>query len=233
MHALKTYLRLAARGLLLITACLLALLAVISIALRWVNPPVTAFMLQQAAADQRVYEWTPIEAISDVFLLAVIAAEDQRFPEHAGIDLESLEAALTESGRDGGMRGASTITQQLSKNLFLWPGRSLIRKAIEAVMSLMMDALLPKRRILELYANVVELGPGIYGVGAASRIYFAQSAAQLTEPEAALLAAVLPNPRQLNVAAPSEYLRERQVWVLEQMQGLKLHWQQTGYSLLN
>jgi monofunctional biosynthetic peptidoglycan transglycosylase len=233
MHALKTYLRLAARGLLLITACLLALLAVISIALRWVNPPVTAFMLQQAAADQRVYEWTPIEAISDAFLLAVIAAEDQRFPEHAGIDLESLEAALTESGRDGGMRGASTITQQLSKNLFLWPGRSLIRKAIEAVMSLMMDALLPKRRILELYANVVELGPGIYGVGAASRIYFAQSAAQLTEPEAALLAAVLPNPRQLNVAAPSEYLRERQVWVLEQMQGLKLHWQQTGYSLLN
>jgi monofunctional biosynthetic peptidoglycan transglycosylase len=218
---------------LLIAACLLALITVVIILLRWVNPPVTAFMLQQSDAYQRVYEWTPLEDISDAFLLAVVAAEDQRFPEHSGIDLESIEEALAEADREGGMRGASTITQQLSKNLFLWPGRSLVRKAIEAVLSILIDALLPKHRILELYANVVELGPGIYGVGGASRMFFAKPAGQLTNPEAALLAAVLPNPKELQVAEPSAYVLERQAWVLEQMQGLQIYWRETGHALID
>lgn len=190
--------------------------------LRWIDPPVTAFMLQQteSAADRR-YVWTDWADISDSAKLAVIASEDQRFVEHAGLDIEAIRIALEEKSRDTGLRGASTITQQLAKNLFLWPGRNLGRKAIEAYFSLLLDALLPKQRILELYLNVAELGPGIYGVGAASRIYFDKRPGALVDAEAALLATVLPNPGRLHAAAPSEYVRERQRWVITQMQRLR------------
>jgi monofunctional glycosyltransferase len=148
---------------------------------------------------------------------AVIAAEDQRFFEHHGIDFQSIERALDEHESGDDLRGASTITQQVAKNVFLWPGRSFVRKALEAYFALLIEALLPKQRILEVYLNVAELGPGVFGVEAAARRYFGTSAARLTETQAALLAAVLPNPRRLSAERPSAYVRGRQAWVLGQM----------------
>ena len=183
--------------------------------LRVINPPVTAFMLQQADADERRYEWVPIESISKYAALAVIASEDQRFLLHNGVDFSAIEKALSEDG--GAVRGASTITQQLVKNLYLWPGRNMLRKGIEAVLALTVDVLVPKRRILELYLNVAEFGPGIYGVAAASKQFFSKPPAQLTPPEAALLAAALPNPAVFKVDVPSDYMRDRQRWVMQQM----------------
>ena len=189
--------------------------------LRYFNPPVTAFMLQQTDGAARRYEWTPFRDINASAALAVIAAEDQRFPEHNGIDIDAIQKALNEANSSNGARGASTITQQLVKNLYLWPGRSLLRKAIEAGLSLLLEVCLPKQRILELYLNVVEFGPGVYGIGAASRTYFAKPPSRLNDAEAALLAAVLPNPAELKVAAPSAYVRARQLWIIGQMQRLQ------------
>ena len=152
--------------------------------------------------------------------VAVIAAEDQRFLEHRGFDLASIRAALDERAQGGRVRGASTVSQQLAKNLFLWPGRSWLRKALEAGFTVLIESFWPKQRILEVYLNVVEFGPGVYGVGAAAEVYFRKAAAELTAEEAALLAAVLPNPQRLQVAAPSAYVRSRQRWILIQMRSL-------------
>jgi monofunctional biosynthetic peptidoglycan transglycosylase len=197
------------------------LIALMILPLRWLNPPVTAFMLQQRDSGQRAYEWVPLAGINRSAWLAVIAAEDQRFPDHNGIDLDAIRKAIEEAGNGDAVRGGSTITQQLVKNLYLWPGRSLFRKGIEASLSVLLDAWLPKQRILELYLNVVEFGPGVYGVGAASRIYFNKSPRELSSYEAALLAAVLPNPAALKVDAPSAYVRSRQQWIVVQMQRLQ------------
>jgi len=183
--------------------------------LRVINPPVTSFMLHQTDADERDYEWVPIEAISEYAALAIIASEDQRFLLHNGVDFGAIQQALAEDG--GAVRGASTLTQQLVKNLYLWPDRSLLRKGVEAGLAVSFDTLVSKRRILELYLNVVEFGPGIYGVAAASEQFFNKPPAQLTPPEAALLAAALPNPAVYRVASPPDYMRERQRWVMEQM----------------
>ena len=193
----------------------LAVVLLFVVPLRVINPPVTAFMLQQTNAGERRYEWVPIESISKYAALAVIASEDQRFLLHDGVDFSAIEKALSEDG--GAVRGASTITQQLVKNLYLWPGRNMLRKGVEAVLALTFDALVPKRRILEIYLNVVEFGPGIYGVAAASEHFFSKPPSQLMPPEAALLAAALPNPTVFKVDAPSDYMRERQQWVMQQM----------------
>jgi monofunctional biosynthetic peptidoglycan transglycosylase len=193
----------------------LAVVLLFVVPIRVINPPVTAFMLQQTSASERHYEWVPIAAISPYAAMAVIASEDQRFLLHNGIDFSAIEKALSEDG--GAVRGASTITQQLVKNLYLWPGRTMLRKGLEAVLAVTFEALVPKRRILELYLNVVEFGPGIYGVAAASEQYFAKPPDRLTPPEAALLAAALPNPAVFKVNAPSDYMRERQRWVMQQM----------------
>jgi len=209
------------RAVLWVFAGLIGLSLLLVVPLRYLNPPVTAFMLQQTDADERSYEWTSFSDINESAALAVIAAEDQRFPEHNGIDVDAIQKALEEADGGNGARGASTITQQLIKNLYLWPGRSLFRKAVEAGLSLLLEACMPKQRILELYLNVVEFGPGVYGVGAASRIYFAKPASRLNTDEAALLAAVLPNPVKLRVAAPSAYVRGRQRWIIGQMQRLR------------
>ena len=149
--------------------------------------------------------------------LAVVASEDQRFPHHAGVDFEAIRQALSEYRAGEGLRGASTITQQTAKNLFLWNGRSFVRKAVEAGLAVVIDGLWPKQRILEVYLNVAEFGPGIYGVEAASQAYFDKPARHLTEYQAALLAAVLPNPKVLRVNAPSTYVRERVVWIQGQI----------------
>jgi len=198
------------RILLVLLLLLPGLIALLIVPLRWLNPPVTAFMLQQTEADERSYEWTSFSDINESAALAVIASEDQRFLEHNGIDVDAIQKALEDADGGNGARGASTITQQLIKNLYLWSGRSLL-----------LEVCLPKQRILELYLNVVQFGPGVYGVGAASRIYFAKPASRLNTDEAALLAAALPNPVKLRVAAPSAYPRGRQRWIMGQMQRLR------------
>jgi monofunctional biosynthetic peptidoglycan transglycosylase len=199
----------------LVTIVYLVFVLFFVIPLRVVNPPVTAFMLQQTDAGQRRYQWVPLDGISAYAALAVIASEDQRFFVHNGIDLGAIEQALSEDA--GAVRGASTMTQQLVKNLYLWPGRSLLRKGLEAGLALTVDALVPKQRILELYLNVVEFGPGIYGVPAASDHFFAKTPDRLNLPEAALLATALPNPAAYDVDEPSDYMRERQRWTMQQM----------------
>jgi monofunctional biosynthetic peptidoglycan transglycosylase len=192
------------------------------LALRWLPPPTTAFMLLDAAPrDELGYEWTDWPLIASSVPIGVMASEDQKFPSHFGFDVGSIQAALDDGRRGESLRGASTITQQVAKNLFLWPGRSFVRKGIEAYFAVLIEATLPKRRILEIYVNIAEFGPGIYGIGAASRHFFATPPAEIGDAEAALLAAVLPNPKGLHADRPSDYLRERQRWILDQMQRLK------------
>jgi monofunctional biosynthetic peptidoglycan transglycosylase len=207
-------------------AFLLLLSVLIVLPLRFVPPPVTAFMLQDdSGRDPLLREWTPWDNLGDAIPLAVIAAEDQRFADHSGFDVDSIRDSLKDADRGGRLRGASTITQQLVKNLYLSPSRSFWRKGIEAYLTIVTELLLPKQRILELYVNVVELGPGIYGVTAASEEYFGKPPAALSDAEAALLAAALPNPVRLRVDRPSEYLRDRQAWILRQIERLRReHW---------
>jgi monofunctional biosynthetic peptidoglycan transglycosylase len=180
---------------------------------RWIPPPTTAFMLRErlglgSAHAQRVTRrWVPLGEISPQLAIAVVAAEDQKFPEHNGFDFDAISRAAQEERRR--TRGASTISQQLAKNLYLWPGRSLLRKGLEAYFTLLLEWLWPKQRILEVYLNVAEFGPGVFGAEAASRRYFDKSARQLTPHEAALLAAVLPNPKRMSAARPSAYVSSR------------------------
>jgi monofunctional biosynthetic peptidoglycan transglycosylase len=195
-------------------------------ALRWVDPPITAFMLAdriEAHSGKTYplrYRWVDWDRIAGPMKVAVIASEDQTFPDHRGFDLQSIDKALEERERGRRVRGASTITQQVAKNIFLWSGRSWIRKGFEAYFTLLIELLWPKQRILEVYLNVAQFGRGIYGVGAASEIYFRKSAARLNSSDAALLAAVLPNPIRLRANAPSRYVRSRQQWIMGQMRGL-------------
>jgi monofunctional biosynthetic peptidoglycan transglycosylase len=177
---------------------------------RWIDPPTSAFMLRERIATGHAvrHHWLPLRQISPQLAIAVVAAEDQRFPAHGGFDFEAIQKALTESGGRP-RRGASTITQQVAKNLFLWPGRSFVRKGLEAWLTLCIEALWPKRRILEVYLNVAEFGRGVFGAGAASEIFFGQPARELTLAQASLLAAALPTPKRSSVAKPSEYLLRR------------------------
>jgi monofunctional biosynthetic peptidoglycan transglycosylase len=207
-------------------ALLLALLpAALVAALRWARPPTSAFMLRARAARRRLpperravaHEWVPLDRISGAMCLAAVAAEDAYFRHHAGFDWESIRAAREHNRTHETPRGASTITQQLAKNLFLWPARSYPRKALETCLAALLEALLPKRRILELYLNLAQLGDGVFGVQAAARRYFGKPAAELTPPEAALLAAALPNPVRHRVPRPSHELRLRQMMVLSAM----------------
>jgi monofunctional biosynthetic peptidoglycan transglycosylase len=159
--------------------------------------------------------------------IAVIAAEDQQFLIHDGFDFAQIEKAMTDAGRGKRLRGASTISQQVAKNLFLWPGQSWLRKGLEAWFTVWIDFLWPKRRILEVYLNSAQFGRGIWGVEAASRAYFGKDAARLDRQEAALLAAVLPSPNRYRVVNSGPWVRERQAWILRQMQALG------GTALLN
>ena len=166
-------------------------------------------------------DWVSMDEISPWMGLAVIAAEDQKFPDHWGIDVSAIEKALTYNERnDNRVRGASTISQQTVKNLFLWDGRSWVRKGLEAGLTLATETVWSKRRILTVYLNIAEFGEGIFGVEAAAQHYFKKSARKLTQAEAALLAAVLPNPIRFKVNAPSGYVIQRQHWILRQMRQL-------------
>jgi len=193
------------------TVLVIVMLASIALTLpwRWLDPPTTAFMLQERFNNKgNIHQrWVSLSEISPALPVAIVAAEDQKFPHHHGFDFQSISMALNEDR--GRLRGASTISQQLAKNLYLWSGRSLFRKALEAYFTVLIELTWPKRRILEVYLNVVEFGPGIYGADAASRSFFAKPPGQITPREAALLAAVLPNPKRMSVPRPSEYVQMR------------------------
>jgi monofunctional glycosyltransferase len=207
---------------------ILVLLLVVSflstLALRWMQPLTTAGMMERRVnawwnhrAYRMDYRWIAWDRISPQAALAVIAAEDQNFATHHGFDFDSIGKALDEHERGRRLRGASTISQQVAKNLFLWPGRSFVRKGLEAWFTILIELTWSKRRILEVYLNIVELGDGVFGIEAASQRYFRKPAEQLGAREAALLAAVLPNPLRLKANRPSSYVEERRAWILEQM----------------
>jgi len=192
------------------------------LALRWIAPPFTAVMLEQPVPLAKVdYRWVDGNAIAGNAARAAIAAEDQRFLDHHGIDFVSLDRALADYREGDGLRGASTITQQVAKNLFLWQGRSFLRKTLEAYFALLIELLWSKQHILETYLNIAEFGPGVFGVEAAAQRFFGVPASRLTAPQAALLAAVLPNPQRFSAARPSGYVRSRQGWILTQMRLLE------------
>ena len=166
------------------------------------------------------YQWFSYDEISKEMALAVVAAEDQTFPQHFGFDFEQIEKAIKQFEKGRRLRGASTITQQVAKNLFLWEGRSFIRKGLEAYFTILIELFWSKERILEVYLNIVELGDMIFGVGAASQIYYKKPPNKLTRSQAALIAATIPNPKRFSVRKPSGYVLRRQSWILGQMSSL-------------
>ncbi len=217
------------RRLLLLAVSLVLLSIGLVIVLRWVNPPTSAFIVEarwQSWFDkdpqpwQLRQDWRDLTALSPQAAIAVVASEDQKFPTHAGFDLQQIRIAMDEAERGGRVRGASTISQQVAKNLFLWSGQNLLRKGLEAYFTVLIEALWPKQRILEVYLNYAQFGRGIYGVQAASKVFFHHDAATLQPAEAALLAAVLPNPLRLRADAPSAYVRRRRDEIVAQMQAL-------------
>ena len=197
------------------------------LALRFLPVPVSALMVERRVESwfehrpyRPVHRWTALEGIAPAMGEAVIAAEDQNFGEHFGFDWQAIEKAIAHNEHSRKKRGASTLSQQTAKNLFLWESRSWARKGLEVYFTLLLEAAWPKRRILEVYLNIVEFGDGVYGVEAASRKFFGRPAAALNPAQAALLAAVLPSPRRFRAEAPSPYLRGRQEWILRQMHQL-------------
>ncbi|MGA9855238.1 MAG: monofunctional biosynthetic peptidoglycan transglycosylase [Gammaproteobacteria bacterium] len=192
------------------------------------NPSITAFMQQrvlylQAHGDAHAridYQWVSYSAIAPAMHLAVVASEDQTFPYNDGFDWVAIEEALQHNRVSRYIRGASTITQQTAKNLYLWSGRSYFRKLLEAYFTVLLDNEWPKQRILEMYLNTAQFDSNVFGVGAAARHLFNKSPAQLGPDEAALLAAALPSPDRSDVVDPSDYLLRRQSWILDQMQQL-------------
>ncbi len=208
-------------------AVCLATSVLATLLLRWIPPFFSALMVERHLSAivggrtySATYEWVRWSRIAPTAPLAVIAAEDQRFADHNGFDVESIQDAIEDQQHGRRLRGASTISQQVAKNLFLWPGRSWVRKGLEAYFTVLIETLWPKRRILEVYLNIAEMGDGVFGVEAASRRYFRKPAARLAADEAALLAAVLPNPHRLRANRPSAFVQERRDWIRRQMDQL-------------
>ncbi len=209
--------------------CILAaniVLVILIIVLRFVPVPFSSFMAQKSIAGfidhgfKHVlrYQWVPIGRMSSACGKAVITSEDQKFADHAGFDMDAIQNAFARNNRRGNLSvGGSTISQQVAKNLFLWPGRSYIRKGLEAYCTFLLEVIWSKKRILEVYLNIVELGDGIYGVSAASRFYFHTDPKQISSSQAALLAAVLPNPIRYSINHPTSYIENRQQWIVRYM----------------
>lgn len=193
---------------------------------KFVDPPIWGWKISRMISppegfpEESQNEWVPLSDISKHIQLAVIATEDQKFPHHYGLDFESLFDVIAEAGDNGPSRGASTITQQAAKNVFLFPSHSYARKAYELYFALLMELMWSKERILEVYLNVVEFGPGIYGAEAAAQNYFGVSAKQLSKWQAARLAVVLPNPYRIKVYPQSDYTARRTRWAMNQMSNL-------------
>lgn len=204
-------------------ASLFFLLIFTILILRWANPPFTAFTLQESWEELQTEPynlkewWVPASQIPDHLQWAVIASEDQLFRDHSGFDIESIKEALDERREGERNRGASTITQQTAKNLFLWPNQSFFRKGLEAVLTVVIEILWPKERILEVYLNIAEFGPGLYGVGKTADSKFGVQASGLEPEMSARLAAVLPSPKRMRIEPPSPFAQKRSRWILKQM----------------
>ncbi|MBD9483573.1 monofunctional biosynthetic peptidoglycan transglycosylase [Pseudomonas sp. PDM14] len=201
--------------------------ALLVLVLRWINPPGTALMIERKVESwvdgqpidlQR--SWRPWRELPDHLKVAVIAAEDQKFAEHWGFDIPAIQQALAHNEQGGSLRGASTLSQQVAKNLLLWSGRSWPRKALEAWFTGLIEVFWPKQRILEIYLNSVEWGDGVFGAEAAARHHFGVGAPYLSRQQASLLAAVLPNPRAWNPGRPGPHVSRRASWIRQQMQQL-------------
>ena len=193
------------------------------IALRWVNPSVTSFVLQEDW-EQHQFDryslkdwWVSSDKIPEHVIWAVIASEDQKFRSHWGFDIESIQEARSESQDGDRVRGASTISQQVAKNIYLTPAQSYFRKGIEAFITVLIELFWSKDRILEVYVNIAEFGPGIYGIGKASDVFFGLNASELEPEMSARLSTVLPNPKRMRVEPASPFVKERSQWVLGQM----------------
>jgi monofunctional biosynthetic peptidoglycan transglycosylase len=216
------------RGMLWLVLTCLALSVLSVLIFRWLNPPYSAFMAESQisawTSGDRAYvyrrTWADLDRISPNLALAVVASEDQKFPEHWGFDVEAIEKAYELNRHSHHVHGASTISQQVAKNLYLWSGRSYFRKALEAWFTVLIETCWPKRRILEIYLNIAEFGNGTYGAEAAAQRFFHKAAARLSRSDAAVLAAVLPNPEHWSAAAPPRYVLERRDWILNQMKAL-------------
>lgn len=195
------------------------------ILLRWVNPPITITMISNwfglLGTDKKFHKtWADYDEISQHSKLAVLASEDQLFPDHNGFDFKSIEKAMKHNQKSKKIRGASTISQQVAKNVFLWQGRSWLRKGLEVYFTFMIEKLWGKQRILEMYLNVAQMGDGIYGIEAASQQYYQKSAASLNREQAAMIAACLPNPVKYTVNPPARITAWRQRRILLQMRFL-------------
>ena len=192
------------------------------ILLRWIPPPTSAVILARllSEGEQQDYQWVPLERISPDAALAVVASEDQKFPTHRGFDLDAIRDAVEQHAQGERLRGASTLTQQVARNLFLWQGRSFLRKGLEAWLTILLEIFWSKERILEVYLNIAETGRRTFGVQAASLKFFSRPASALTREQAALLAAVLPNPLRLRANRPSAYVIQRRNKILQQMRQL-------------
>lgn len=194
--------------------------------LNLINPITTSVILQRhiesifSGKGPIRYEWHSYDDISKQMVLAVISSEDQNFPDHFGFDIEQINKALKENKTRRRQRGASTITQQVAKNLFLWNGKSFVRKGLEAYYTVLLELFCSKKKIIEIYLNIAEMGDNIFGVSATSEIYFAKKTKLLTAEQSALIAAVLPRPAKFSVKHPSGYVRKRQAWILRQMNSL-------------
>jgi len=217
------------RQILLIAATLVLMATIVPVLLLrfvpvWTSSFMIGYQMDRLTSSKQLpplaHDWVSWEQIAPAAKLAVIAAEDQRFADHFGFDLEAIGRAVEHNRDHRRKRGASTISQQAAKNLFLWSGRSWLRKGLEVGYTLLIETLWSKQRVLEVYLNIAEFGPGVYGVEAASQKYFRKPASRLTYQEAALLAAVLPNPKRLKVAAPSAYVQHRASWIVGQMNHL-------------
>jgi monofunctional biosynthetic peptidoglycan transglycosylase len=167
------------------------------------------------------HQWVPVKKISQSMIQAVIASEDNLFMEHNGFDVKQIRVAREEAKKGGRIRGASTISQQTAKNVFLWPGKSYLRKGLEAYFTILIEWIWGKERIIEVYLNSIEMGKGVYGVEAAAKNFYGKYAYQLTNGESALIAAILPNPLKRNPSKPSAYLQERQQNILSLMRKIE------------
>jgi monofunctional glycosyltransferase len=204
--------------------CLFGLSIYFTLCFSFVHPHLTPLMVkrffEQTTIHKKVnfnHDWVPISKISPNLIQAVVASEDNRFVEHYGLDFEAIDKARDHNRRFRRKRGASTISQQTAKNIFLWPARTYLRKGFEVYFTLMIETCWSKKRIMEMYLNMIEMGPGIYGAEATAQYYFHKPASKLSSGEAALIAASLPNPLKRNPAAPSSYMLSRQQHILSIM----------------
>ncbi|MBJ6368409.1 monofunctional biosynthetic peptidoglycan transglycosylase [Snuella sedimenti] len=203
---------------------LIGLSVIIVFVFKWLPIPVTPLMLIRSAEQYQnnkklvwKHDWKHIDEISKNLQLAVICSEDQKFLNHQGFDIKAIEKAIENNNKGKRIKGGSTISQQTAKNVFLWPQRSWLRKGLEAYFTFLIESIWTKERIMEVYLNSIEMGPGIYGAEAASQYWFKKSASQLTQPEAAAIAAVLPNPRGYKANPASDYIQRRKDWIIKQI----------------